>query len=141
MFDRNRFFTETPKAETNHFKKPKFGRNRMFRRNSLISAELNLFWQKHCDFCRNRHVSAEIGISIIGLTLVAAQHNSGWDQGGRAVYPLSYSFALAVRARVRPCGLSGLFYILSKSALGRGTCHPGWDHEAESVRLKKTGIN
>ena len=70
VFDRNRFFTETPKAETNHFKKPKFGRNRMFCRNNLVSAETNLFRQKHCDFCRNRHVSAEIGIYMIDLSLL-----------------------------------------------------------------------
>ena len=67
--DRNSFFTETPKTETAHFKKPKFGRNRIFRRNSLISAEIDLFQPKHCYFCRNRHVSAEIGISTIGPSL------------------------------------------------------------------------
>ena len=70
VFDRNRFFTETPKTETAHFKKPKFGRNRIFRRNTLISADIDLFRPKHCYFCRNRHVSAEIGIYMIDLSLL-----------------------------------------------------------------------
>ena len=67
VFDRNRFLTETPKTESNHFKKPKIGRNRIFCRNSLIYAKINLFRQSHCDFCRKRYVSAKIGISIIAL--------------------------------------------------------------------------
>ena len=59
VFDRNRIFTETLNAETDHFKKPKFGRNRIFCRNSLISADTVLFLPIQSHFCRNSLISAK----------------------------------------------------------------------------------
>ena len=68
--DRNRFFTETPKTETGHSEKPKFGRNRMFCRNSLISADIDNFRPILSYICRNCHVSAKIEIYLAGQTLL-----------------------------------------------------------------------
>ena len=59
VFDQNRFFTKTPEAETGHFKKPKFGQNRIFCRNSFFSAETALFLPRNLCFCQNRAVLAK----------------------------------------------------------------------------------
>ena len=58
--DRNRFFTETPKTETDHLEKPKFGRNRIFCRKSVVSAERVLFLPKESCFCQYGLLSTEI---------------------------------------------------------------------------------